>query len=410
VVTTVAGSTQGYADGTGPAAQFYSPHGVAVDTAGNLYVADTDNHRIRQIVIATGVVTTLAGSGAAAFVDGTGTTAQFNYPIDVAVDTAGNLYVADTGNQRIRKIVVATGVVTTLAGDGTYGYADGTGTAAQFRSPYGVAVDTAGNLYVADTGNQRIRKIVVATGAVTTVAGSTQGYADGTGTAAQFRSPYGVAVDTAGNLYVADSANSRICKIVVATGVVTTLAGSTQGYADGTGTAARFDWPQGVAVDTAGNLYVADTYSPRIRKIVVATGVVTTLAGGTYGYADGTGPAAQFSLLVSVAADTVGNLYVADAFNYRIRQLSPPYADFSSTPASGSTLNVGTATVGSPVSTTLSISEIGTAQLNVTSLALSGTDAAEFSISPSAAFSIADGGAAQTVPVRRRLRLRKRRR
>jgi len=494
-VTTLAGSTQGYADGTGTTAQFYYPNGVAVDTTGNLYVADTYNHRIRKMVITTGVVTTLAGS-IQGYANGTGTAAQFNYPIGVTADTAGNLYVADTVNNRIRKIVLATGVVTTLAGGNTSGSANGTGTVAKFNQPSYIAVDTAGNLYVADVLNNRIRKIVLATGVVTTLAGSTEGYLDGTGTAAQFNWPLGVAVDTAGNLYVADQTNNRIRKIVIATGVVTTLAGSTSGSADGTGPTAQFYSPHGVTADMAGNLYVADRDNHRIRRIVIATGVVTTLAGSTSGSADGSGMAAQFNQPTAVAVDTAGNLYVADTINHRIRKITPPvstafvttagtasvaqsfsvsgnsltanltvtaptgyevslnagsgyatsvnltpvagnvastlvYIRLSATTGGGtytgnitldstgatqktlavtgtvtgpgysstsaSTLNVGTATVGTPASTTLAISETGTSQLDVTSLVLSGTDAAEFSISPNTAFSIPDGGAAQAV-------------
>ena len=211
VVTTLAGSgTSGFADGTGSAAQFWNPNGVAVDSSGTVYVADSNNQRIRKITSA-GVVTTLAGSSTAGSADGTGSAAQFYYPQGVAVDSSGIVYVAGYSN-RIRKITSA-GIVTTLAGSGTQGFADGTGSAAQFNTPFSVAVDSSGTVYVGDSYNHRIRKITSA-GVVTTLAGSsTAGFADGTGSAAQFYNPFGVAVDSSGTIYVGDLSNQRIRKI-----------------------------------------------------------------------------------------------------------------------------------------------------------------------------------------------------
>ena len=266
-VTTLAGSTTyGHADGTGVAASFNYPWGVAVDGSGNVYVVDNSNHMIRKIDSA-GVVTTLAGSTTSGSTDGTGIAASFYYPAGVAVDGSGNLYVADNGNNMIRKIDSA-GVVTTLAGSTTSGSTDGTGPAASFLGPAGVAVDGSGNVYVADSANNMIRKIT-STGVVTTLAGSTTpGSVDGIGVAASFNLPCAVAIDGSGNLYVADSNNNMIRKITSA-GVVTTLAGSTTaGHADGTGTAASFWGPFGVAVDGSGTLYVADSNNNMIRKIV----------------------------------------------------------------------------------------------------------------------------------------------
>jgi prepilin-type N-terminal cleavage/methylation domain-containing protein len=266
-------------------------------------------------------VSTFAGSGTQGYLDGTGTGAQFNTLRGIAIDSAGNVYVADTNNQRIRKISPS-GVVTTLAGSGTAGYLDGTGTAAQFRSSFGIAVDSAGNVYVGDWGNHRIRKISPS-GVVTTLAGSgTAGYLDGTGTAAQFNQPSGIAIDSTGVVYVADCENHRIRK-VTSSGVVTTFAGSgIAGYLDGTGTAAQFDNPCGVAIDTTTDtIYVADGLNNRIRKIT-PSGVVTTLAGtGVAGFVDGTGTVAQFSFPIGMTFDNAGNLYVADTSNYRIRKI-----------------------------------------------------------------------------------------
>jgi hypothetical protein len=332
-VTTLAGKVRsgGSADGTGTAALFNQPGGVAVDGAGNLYLADSGNSTIREMIIATSAVTTLAGSAVVAgSADGSGAAALFNSPFGVAADNAGNLYVADAGNDIIRQIVIATGAVTTLAGKaGTGGSADGSGPSALFESPYGVAADNAGNLYVADSGNDTIRQIVIATGAVTTLAGSTgtSGSADGSGPSALFYSPYAVAADNAGNLYVADSGNNTIRQIVIATGAVTTLAGTAgiAGSADGTGAAAQFFFPVGISADNAGNLYVADSGNNTIRQIVIASGVVTTLAGSATdageGSADGTGPGAQFDYPLGVAADNAGHLYVADNYNNTIRQI-----------------------------------------------------------------------------------------
>jgi len=317
MVTTLAGSgTAGSADGTGTAAQFSGPRGVAVDSSGNVYVADTLNNRIRKIT-PEGVVSTLAGS-TSGFADATGTAAKFDRPQGVAVDSSGNVYVADYSNNRIRKITSA-GVVTTLAGDRAEGDANGTGTAARFHSPSGVAVDSSGNVYVADRSNHRIRKITPE-GVVSTLAGTaTPGHVDTRGTEAKFNFPERVAVDSSGNVYVADTNNHRIRKITPE-GEVTTLAGSTRGFADGAGTKAWFDEPIGVAVDSSGNVYVADSYNHRIRKITPA-GVATTLAGSTADSADGTGTAAKFHSPIGVAVDSSGNVHVADSNNHRIRKI-----------------------------------------------------------------------------------------
>jgi sugar lactone lactonase YvrE len=319
IVTTFAGSAAGYRDATGTAAQFYFPYGVAADASGNLYVADLENNRVRKVTSA-GVVTTLAGSGALGSKDGAGSAAQFDEPVSTAVDAGGNVYVVDINDSRIRKIT-ATGVVTTLAGSGTQGFQDGPGASAQFNRPGGLAVDANGNVYVADRGNNRIRKITAA-GVVTTLAGGTQGYKDGTGSAAQFSYPEGVAVDAAGNAYVADSGNNRIRKISPA-GVVTTLAGSgIQGAQNGSAASAQFSGPADVVVDASGNLYVADSGNSQIRKITPA-GVVSAVAGsGQPGYLDGSGANARFYFPASLAVNASGSsIYVADYGNNRIRRI-----------------------------------------------------------------------------------------
>lgn len=312
-------------DGIGFAARFCHPSGVAVDAAGNVYVADTDNSTIRKITPAA-VVSTLAGTasktGSTDTKDGS---PSFNHPQGVAADALGNVYVADTNSSTIRKITAA-GVVTTLAGmAGTIGSSD-TGTPL-FNLPAGIAIDAAGNIYVADTNNRTIRKINAA-GVVTTLAGvagspgATDDTNGGTG-AGRFNLTYGVAVDSTGTVYVVDPYNFSIRKITPG-GSVSTWAGGVEGALDGIGTAARFEYPLGIAVDSAGYVYVADTDNYEIRKIN-PSGVVSTLAGQVeqVGAVDGTGGAARFNEPQGVVVDSKGNIYVADHINSAIRKITP---------------------------------------------------------------------------------------
>ncbi|MFO0577316.1 MAG: NHL repeat-containing protein [Polyangia bacterium] len=328
VRTVLAGGTIGSSDGTGAAASFSGASGVAWDGTGSLYVADTSNNTIRKVVVATGAVTTVAGSsGSAGSADGTGTAAKFKQPRGVAWDGAGALYIADTGNYTIRKLVVATGAVTTVAGTaGGTGFTDGVGAAARFLDPTSLTWDGAGGLYITETKGYKLRKLVVATGAVSTVAGDpTKGRdsVDGVGTGALFYEPVGAAWDGTGSLYVADGYTVR--KLDAVSGAVTTLAGTAMhvGSSDGTGAAARFSRPYAVAWDGAANLYVSDGLNFTIRKIVAATGEVSTLAGkpNAYGSSDGIGAAASFSLVRGLAADGAGAVYVADSSNNTIRKI-----------------------------------------------------------------------------------------
>jgi sugar lactone lactonase YvrE len=318
VVTTIAGDgSEGFADGIGTEAIVEAPSGVAVRPDGTIVFIS--NNRIRLISPA-GVVTTFAGSGSYGFADGIGAAAEFKGPLGVAVRPDGIIVVADTSNHSIR-LVTPEGVVTTLAGDArTGGYADGIGQAALFNYPSGVAILSNGNIVVADTSNRRIRLVDFATGAVTTLAGSTLGYADGIGSAAKFRGPLGIAVLPNGLIVVADTGGNRI-RLVTPGGVVTTLAGDgTEGFADGIGTAARFAGPNGIAVlPTSSLIAVADLANNRIR-LVSPTGIVTTLAGSESGFADGIGPAANFFVPFAVAVvPSSGAIVVSDEMNNRIR-------------------------------------------------------------------------------------------
>lgn len=312
------GSYAGISDsvnGTGRAAHFAGPSGVAYDGAGNLYIAEAST--IRKLVIATGVVTTIAGlAGAFGPDDGTGSAARFNNPSGLVYDGAGNLYVADTNSNAVRKVVVATGVVTTLAAF-----------PAALSQPVGIAYDGAGNLYVGDYGDSSIKRITVPGGIVTTIAGMpfSTGSTNGTGSTARFNQPKGVTLDGAGNLYVADSANRTIRKVEVSTGVVTLLAGTalSAGQVDGTGTAARFDGPSDVEWDGGTKLYVVDQNNHTIREIVISSAVVTTPMGraDVTGCADGADGFGRFFFPAAATVDLAGNLYVVESSNNAVRKV-----------------------------------------------------------------------------------------
>lgn len=291
IVTTLAGqTTAGSANSTGTNASFSGPNGVCMDsTAANIYVADYTNNLIRKIVVKSGVVTTLAGTTTQGSGDGTGTGATFFHPVGICIDPTNTyLYVADNGNQKIRKIVISTAVVTTFAGTGSASFLNGIGTSASFNYPNSICIDPTGtNLYVADANNNKIRQIIISSATVSTLAGNgTATFADNTtGTSASFNNPRGVTIDATGtNLYVADRTNHRIRKIVIASpSPVTTLAGnSTPAFSNNaTGTSANFSSPCGIIIDHTSNyLYVCDTGNNRIRKVsLLAPYAATTLAG-----------------------------------------------------------------------------------------------------------------------------------
>jgi hypothetical protein len=321
-VNTLCGlGTPGFADGDASVAKFNSPRGIAIDGLDNLYVADAGNQRIRR-VSANGVVTTFAGSGVAGFLDGDPATAKFNSPYDVAYDLINNyLYVADRLNHCIRRLS-STGYVTTAAGiPGSPGYVDAPGLSARFDGPTGVAVEgELASVYIADANNHCIREFnyleVVSTFAGSNVAGQQ----DGNGTGAKFSSPADIEWDSTGNLYVTDKVNHNIRKISPS-GEVTTVAGSgIAGYTDAQGALAAFNEPVGISAN-AGSLMVADLQNQRIRGIS-NSGLVTTIAGdGTQGWGDGSGATAKFKNPSAIVRDSNGDFYVADTGNHLIRKI-----------------------------------------------------------------------------------------
>ena len=314
VSTIGGGGTAGYKDGAAYTSLFISPMGIAVDSKGVVYVADTWNQKIRTIK--NGQVATLCGS-TQGYADGPIASAKFNYPHGLDIDAKDNLYVADWYNHKVR--VIAHGLVSTLAGT-TKGDLDGSLATARFDQPMDVAVSQSGEVFVADWGNNKIK--VIANGKVTTIAGSSSGFADGPASTAKFDKPFGVAVDSVGKVYVADLNNSRIR--VISGGMVSTFAGSQKGFADGPAASAKFNDPFDVEVDSSGKVYVADSWGFRVRTI--ANGSVSTLAGsGAIGNQDGPLLTATFRNILGIALDASGNVYACDnnSNNNRIRLIMP---------------------------------------------------------------------------------------
>ncbi|HEU4724280.1 MAG TPA: hypothetical protein VFU59_03180 [Candidatus Eisenbacteria bacterium] len=320
--------------GVATAATFKNAEGVAMGPDGSIYVADTDNHVIRKIAAGTGIITTVAGSGSPGWSgDGlSATSARLQFPQDLAVAANGDLYIADTGNHSIRKVTVATGVITTIAGSGSPGSSGDLGppTAAKLSSPRGIALAANGDYYIADRGNNKIRKVTALTGLITTYAGTgTTGYTGdgGLATAARLRSPEGVELAANGDVYIADTANHAIRRVTALTGVITTVAGTgTAGYTGdgGAATSARLNGPESVTITATGDLYVADSGNNVVRRFIVA-GTIATVAGtGVAGFSGDGGPgtSAQFNDPSGVGVDTSGVLYIVDTSNQRVRKIS----------------------------------------------------------------------------------------
>jgi sugar lactone lactonase YvrE len=322
-VTTFAGhGDAGWADGPVATAELDNPNFLAPGSSGKLYVCDSHDQHIR--LISDGKVSTLAGDGDAGLVNGPAGMAEFHNPSGVAVDEAGDVYVGDEDNNAVR-LIEPSGEVITIAGNGDAGFVNGSTDVAEFSSPHAVALDAAGNIYVADASNQCIR-LIDTDGTVSTFAGNGKaGWVDGLAGTAEFNFPTGLAFDRAGNLYVADKDNQRIREVDPG-GTVTTLAGSgTKGFVDGPGASADFNGPDSVAVDSSGNVYVTEQYNHTVRMIDTH-GNVTTLAGtGAAGFADGPGGptgTAQFDGPYGVAVDSSGHVYVGDSSNNRVRLIT----------------------------------------------------------------------------------------
>lgn len=332
ILTTLAGSTSGFQnDPVGTNARFNLPADVAVASNGNVYVSDRSNQRIRQITPG-GAVTTIAGSGTQGWADNAdGLLAQFNNPSGIDIDASNsNLYVADSGTHRVRKIsLTAPYAVSTIAGNGSAGYLDSaTGTLAQFNNPYGIAVNASGVVYVSEANGNRIRSIS-ASNAVTTLAGPTSGHPgasgstnDPVGANARFNGPHGIDVDSSGNIYVADNANHRI-RVVTPAGAVTTYAGTSDGYADGQRLSMQFSWPEAVAVTADGKVYISDSYNAVIRGVISDNGVALVGQRFNSGFSDGTGAAGRISYPWGIDVGSDGIIYVADTWNHRIRKVEP---------------------------------------------------------------------------------------
>jgi len=343
IITTVAGNgTAGYSGDSGAAtsAELDYPSGIFLDSSGNLYIADQVNHRVRE-VSTSGTITTIAGNGTAGYLGdkAAATSAELNYPCAVAVDSKGDVFIADTANNVIRE--VSGGTITTFAGDNSLGagYAgDGAAaTSAQLDAPVGLAVDSAGNVYIADSNNNVIRKVTT-DGNINTIVGNSYGdYGGdgGTAIASSINHPLGIALDAAGNLYIADQLNQRIRKVtatnnsITTTSIITTVAGSgVIGYSGDGGPAvnARFQDPSWVALDSSGNMFITDLVNNVVRRVSAADGTIATIAGnGHYGYYGDGGPALQAAVVfpLSVAVNAAGNIYIAQGENNVVRMLTP---------------------------------------------------------------------------------------
>ena len=339
-IDTVAGDgSSGSSGDGGPAtsASLSFPFGsVGVDKFGNIYIPDTFNNLVRRVDAITGIITTVAGGGSGLGDGGPATSASLDFPTKVVLDNDDNLFIADEGHNRIRRVDALTGVITTVAGDGSNGFSGdgGAATSASLSFPEGMALDTVGNLFIADQGNSVIRRVDVNTGIITTVAGTPGSFSfDGDGgpaASAKLNFPTDVLVDQNGNLFIADLSNNRIRRVDALTGIITTVAGGGAGGDGGPATSARLRSPHAVTIDITGNLFIADSSNHQIRKVDAVTQIITTIAGdGVATFGGDNGPAISASLddPFGVALDESGNLFITDLDNIRIRRVFLGVAD-----------------------------------------------------------------------------------
>jgi sugar lactone lactonase YvrE len=345
-ITTIAGGGRGGDGGPAQDAEIgFSQsfvNGLAVDSFGDVFIGDNNNNRIRRVDAATGTIISVAGSptGALGFTGdgGPATRARMGFPGDVAADAAGNLFIEDFESARIRRVDAATGFITSVAGNGTSGFSGdgGPATLAQLNSPEGVGVDPGGNIFIPDSGNQRVRRVDAAKGIINTVAGNgTSGFMGdgGPATSAELSIPFGATADRDGNLFIVDSGNNRVREVFAATGIIQTVAGSDNpncafGGDGGPATMALLCFPERVAVDQQGNIFITDTFNQRIRRVDHLTGIIATVAGnGATGFSGDGGSAtdAELNVPVGIAVDASGNLFIADSGNARVRKVVFPH-------------------------------------------------------------------------------------
>jgi streptogramin lyase len=405
IIRTMAGEGTGGDGGPAKRALLGFPASLALDRYGNLFIDDGDADRIRRVDAGTADISTVAGNGI--FVWGVSndvpaTTTGLHWPFGLAVDRSGNLFISDTWANVIRRVDADTGIITTVAGGGSTLGDGGPATSAAINQPYGVAVDEAGNLFIGDTGDNRVRRVDAVTGIITTVAGTgTWGYSGdgGLATAAKLSRPRGVAVDKSGNVFFSDSGNYRIRRVDAATGIITTVAGNgTYTYSGdgGLATNAGIGFLEQIALDPLGNLFLgSQLVNPRIRRVDAFTGTITTVAGnGTAGFEGDGGSAtnAELNDPIGIAVDPFGDMFIGDGANNRVRKLRlPPYPVFS--PMNVTFLAQAMGTTSKPQVITLT--NTGTAPLDISEITIGGANAEDFAETDSCAGRVESGESCQ---------------